>query len=115
MKNIGWCAILGLFILWLVFPVVPSLAGDEPSSKNNSESPQKEVVKKGNTKAKDEFQELKKDFKQIGREIKESFKEAPGKISGEAKKTGKALTKSGKEIKENTKESIDYVKKKFNE
>ena len=53
MKNIGWCAILGLFILWLVFPVVPSLAGDEPSSKNNSESPQKEVVKKGNTKAKD--------------------------------------------------------------
>jgi hypothetical protein len=113
MKKFGWCAMLGLFVLWLVFPAAPSLAGDEPGSKNSSEPPQKDGVKKGGTKAKDEFQELKKDFKQIGREIKESFKEAPGKISGEAKKTGKALTKSGKEIKENTKESIDYVKKKF--
>lgn len=115
MSRIKRIIFTGLLAWVLTFSAVPCPGEEKQEGTGTKEAAKKSLSEKTKGKVREEWQNVKKDAKEAGREFKESGKQAAGSAKKESKKTGEALKEAGREIKEGFKETFSGLKKLFKE
>jgi len=115
MSRIKRMIFTGLLAWFLTFSAVPSPGEEKQEGTATKETAKKSPSEKTKGKMREEWQNVKKDAKEAGREFKESGKQLKDSAKKESKKTGEALKEAGREIKKGFKETFGGLKKLFKE
>jgi hypothetical protein len=115
MSRIKKLIFTGLLAWALALSAAPCLGGEKQEGTGTKETAKKSPPEKTKGKMQEEWQNVKKDAKEAGREFKESGKQLADSAKKESKKTGEALKEVGREIKEGFKDTFGGLKKLFKE
>jgi hypothetical protein len=105
----------GLLAWFLIFSAVPCPGEEKQGGPGTKETAKKSLPEKTKGKAREEWQNVKQDAKEAGREFKETGKQVADSAKKESKKTGEALKEAGREIKAGFQETFSGLKKLFKE
>ena len=115
MGRIRKIIFIGLLAGALFFPVVLCPGQEKKENTSKQETPKKSTAESAKGKAQEEWQNVKKDSKKAGQELKESGKQFTDTAKQESKKMGEAIKKAGNAFRESLHETFKGLKKLFKE
>lgn len=115
MGRIKKIIFIGLLAGALIFPAVLCPGQEKNENTSKKKAPKKSMSESAKGKAQEEWQNVKKDSKEAGQELKESGKQFTDLAKKESKKMGEALKKAGNAFRESLHETFKGLKKLFKE